>query len=166
MNEWIYFISSIFWRFWINISITTWSTECNYTQVNKTVNFCPLQEFATLRHILIKSCVTPLHCSPVVFYPACTQFDRDQSYYTSMYWDRIGLISHLRTHALLTDYAHGHLRQRRTNNNETYCTGINDKEFSKSILSCHYSGRNGGNSDLRYLEQIFVSSSIWHFLPN
>ncbi len=28
------------------ISITTQSTEYNYIQVNKTVNFCPLQEFA------------------------------------------------------------------------------------------------------------------------
>ena len=60
MNEWIYFISSIFWRFWTNISITTRSTEYNYIQVNKTVNYCPLQEFAMLWHRLLKTWCTPL----------------------------------------------------------------------------------------------------------
>ena len=76
MNEWIYFISSICWRFWTNISITTRSTEYNYIQVNKTVNYCPLQEFAMLWHRLIKTWGSPLRGNPAVFCPACTQFGR------------------------------------------------------------------------------------------
>ncbi len=62
MNEWMYFIFSSFWSFWTNIhaSITTRSTEYNYIQVNKTVNFCPLQELATLWHRLKKKLVVLL----------------------------------------------------------------------------------------------------------
>ena len=56
MNELMYLISYIFLRFWtINTSLQ-YVIQNDNVQINKAVNFYPLQVFATLLHRLLKIC--------------------------------------------------------------------------------------------------------------